>query len=340
MNSSTIQYNVDLHAIHTFGFHVKSHAYVQITTEADLISIAQHPLFASLPHLVLGGGSNIVFTEDYPGLILHMCNKGITLMHEDNAYFYVKVAAGERWHDFVMWSIAHSMGGLENLALIPGTVGAAPIQNIGAYGAEVKDTLQQLSYVDMTTGQSKQLTKKECHFAYRDSIFKHALKDNAVVTDVTFALPKQWQPNVHYGDVQKTLGDLPLTPENIANAVIAIRRHKLPDPAVIGNAGSFFKNPIVTRDVFLKIHQQYPNLVHYEQSNGDVKLAAGWLIDQCGWKGKRVGNVGVYDKQALILVNYGDATGKEIADLARHIQSDVAERFGVTLLPEPVFVGK
>lgn len=340
MNSPTIQYDVDLHDIHTFGFHVHSRAYVKINHEADLIAVLHEPLFTTLPHLVLGGGSNIVFIHDYPGLILHMCNKGITLMHEDNAFFYVKVAAGERWHDFVMWSIAHGMGGLENLALIPGTVGAAPIQNIGAYGAEVKDTLHRLSYLDLITGELKQLDKKECHFSYRDSIFKHALKDNAVVVDVTFALPKQWQPNVHYGDVQKTLGDLPLTSQNIANAVITIRRHKLPDPAVIGNAGSFFKNPIVSQEQFLKIHQQYPNIVHYEQTNGDVKLAAGWLIDQCGWKGRRVGKVGVYDKQALILVNYGEATGQDIALLAHQIQADVASRFGVHLLPEPVFVGE
>lgn len=338
MNSPTIQFKHDLHDVHTFGFHVKSHAYVQLHDVADVVAITQSSSFQTLPHLVLGGGSNIVFTQDYRGIILHMCNQGMTLTHEDNAYFYVKVAAGEKWHDLVMWTIAHGMGGLENLALIPGTVGAAPIQNIGAYGAEVKDMLHHLSYWDIETHQIKTLSRDECLFAYRDSIFKHALKDKAIVLEVTFALPKQWQPNVHYGDVQKMLGDLPMTPANIAHAVIHIRQHKLPNPADLGNAGSFFKNPIISRVLFQQIKQHFPHIVHYDQPNGDVKLAAGWLIDQCGWKGKRVGRVGVYDKQALILVNYGMATGQDIVQLAKDIQADVMVRFGVNLEPEPIYV--
>jgi UDP-N-acetylmuramate dehydrogenase len=290
---------------------------------------------------VLGGGSNILLTRDFSGLVLHVGIKGIEIVGEDTDATYVRAAAGENWHQFVQWTLAHGLGGLENLSLIPGSVGAAPIQNIGAYGIEIKDLFHSLTLFDFETGEQTVLDKAECMFGYRDSVFKHRLRDRAVVLDVTFALPKQWQPNLRYADVTNELAARSITQptaQDISAAVIAIRTRKLPDPAVIGNAGSFFKNPVVTpmqRDALL---QRYPQMVNYAQPDGSVKLAAGWLIDQCGWKGKTAGAAGVYENQALVLVNRGGASGAEIAQLAAAIQADVAQRFDVQLEPEPIFL--
>lgn len=338
MTLPTIFHQFSLAHANTFGLAVNARLYAQITSVEDLSAIQQNAAYTQLSRLILGGGSNIVFAKDVDGIVLHMQNKGIIVEKEDDHAVYVRAAAGENWHQFVQWTIAQGFGGLENLSLIPGTVGAAPIQNIGAYGAEVKDHLYSLTYFDWETGQVNTLYKKDCQFAYRNSIFKHALRDHAIVLSVTFALPKQWQPNVHYGDVMKQLQDQPLTAHNIAQAVITIRQNKLPDPAQIGNAGSFFKNPVITQEQFTQLIQQYPNMSHYDQLDGRVKLAAGWLIDQCGWKGKRLGNVGVYDKQALIIVNWGNAVGQEIVHLAQLIQTDVQTKFGIQLEPEPLFI--
>jgi UDP-N-acetylmuramate dehydrogenase len=294
-----------------------------------------------MPRLILGGGSNILLSDDFPGVVLHMCLTGIEIVHEDAAATYVRAAAGENWHAFVQWTLAHDLWGLENLSLIPGSVGAAPIQNIGAYGVEVKDYFHELSAFDFDTGEVFVLNKADCEFAYRDSVFKRRLKDRAAILDVTFRLPKQWQPNMHYADVERELAQRGLaspTAKDISNAVIAIRTRKLPDPSVIGNAGSFFKNPIVSAAQRAALLQQYPQLVSYAQPHGSYKLAAGWLIDQCGWKGKSIGHAGVYEKQALVLVNRGGATGAEVMQLAEAIRADVNARFGVMLEPEPVFV--
>lgn len=337
----SIQHDFPLQALNTFGIDAKAHAYLQVTSPEILRAVREEAGLARLPRLVLGGGSNLLLTRDFPGLVLHMCTKGIEIVGEDEGNVYVKAAAGENWHRFVQWTLQQGFGGLENLSLIPGNVGAAPIQNIGAYGVEVKDRFHALTAFDFNTGKIFVLDKDACRFGYRDSVFKHERRDCSVILDVTFALPKSWQPNVQYADVVQELnarGVQQPTAQDIADAVIAIRTRKLPDPAKIGNAGSFFKNPIVSQEQRDALLERYPQLVSYPQADGSFKLAAGWLIDQGGWKGKAIGAAGVYDKQALVLINRGGATGEEIASLARAIQDDVLSKFGVMLEPEPVFI--
>ena len=336
-----IQYDFSLRSHNTFGVDGRAYAYLQVRSEDMLQAIKNTPSLARLPRLVLGGGSNILLTKDFPGLVLHMCNTGIDLAGADDTATYIRAAAGESWHGLVQWTLAHGLGGLENLSLIPGSVGAAPIQNIGAYGIEVKDYLHSLRAFDFDTGETLTLNKDECEFAYRDSIFKHRLRDRAVILDATFALPKAWRANMHYADVAQELallGRATPTAQEISAAVVAIRTRKLPDPSVIGNAGSFFKNPLVSGEKRSALYAEYPHLVSYAQPDGMFKLAAGWLIDQCGWKGKNLGHAGVYEKQALVLVNRGGASGQEIAQLAAAIQRDVELRFGVMLEPEPIFI--
>jgi UDP-N-acetylmuramate dehydrogenase len=339
--SLPIQRDFSLRAFNTFGVAAHAYAYLAVTSADMLSAVRDDAELAALPRLVLGGGSNILLTRDFPGLVLHMQLKGIELLGEDNEAWYVRAAAGENWHEFVQWTLDRGFGGLENLSLIPGSVGASPIQNIGAYGIEIKNRFHALTLFDFVTGETRVLDKAACAFAYRDSIFKHALRDRAVVLDVSFALPKKWEANVRYADLMQELAvrkiDHP-TARQISDAVIAIRTRKLPNPAVIGNAGSFFKNPVVTTQQRDALLAHYPQLVSYPQPDGSVKLAAGWLIDQCGWKGRSAGAAGVYEKQALVLVNRGGASGGEIAQLAAAIQQDVAQRFGVRLEPEPVFL--
>jgi UDP-N-acetylmuramate dehydrogenase len=336
-----IQYDVSLQRYNTFGVDANARAYLQVTSVDALRAVRKESTLAALPRLVLGGGSNLVLAHDFPGLVLHMRTGGIDVVGDDANAVYVKAAAGENWLGFVQWTLQHGFCGLENLSLIPGSVGAAPIQNIGAYGVEVKDRFHSLTAFDFETGETFVLDHRACAFGYRDSIFKHALRDRAVILDVTFALPKQWQPNLQYADVAQEIaarGIASPSAMDIGEAVIAIRTRKLPDPAVIGNAGSFFKNPLVSsaqRNALLALH---PKLVSYAQPDGQFKLAAGWLIDQCGWKGRSMGAAGVYEKQALVLVNRGGASGAEIVRLAETIQADVMSRFGVVLEPEPVFI--
>ena len=336
-----VQRDFSLRHLNTFGIDARAHAYVPVSDVDVLLAVCHDAQLSLLPRLVLGGGSNLLLTQDFPGLVLHLRSSGMQITGEDDAFVYVKAAAGENWHGFVQWTLNLGLGGLENLSLIPGSVGTAPIQNIGAYGVEVKDRFHCLTAFDFSTMQTRILDNAACRFGYRDSVFKQALSGRVAVLDVTFALPKQWQPDMQYADVRQELSQRGIatpTARDIADAVIAIRTRKLPDPAVIGNAGSFFKNPIVTaaqRNVLLA---QYPQLVSYAQPDGSYKLAAGWLIDQCGWKGKSLGAAGVYDKQALVLVNLGGASGREIVALAQAIQADVYSRFGVQLEPEPVFI--
>lgn len=339
--SLPVQHHYSLRQLNTFGVAASAQAYLPVTDAAQLEQVRQDATLAALPRLVLGGGSNILLTRDFPGLVLHMGIKGIEIVGEDETATYVRAAAGENWHQFVLWTLEHGLGGLENLSLIPGSVGAAPIQNIGAYGIEIKDRFHALTLFDFATGKQRVLDKAACRFAYRDSVFKHELRDRAVVLDVTFALPKQWQPNVRYADVAQELTARSITeptPQDISTAVIAIRTRKLPDPAIIGNAGSFFKNPVVTPAQRDSLLQRYPQMVNYAQPDGSVKLAAGWLIDQCGWKGRTAGAAGVYENQALVLINRGGASGADIAQLAAAIQADVAQRFDVQLEPEPIFL--
>jgi UDP-N-acetylmuramate dehydrogenase len=309
MNSHLpVQYNFSLQSHNTFGIGASAHAYLSIVSVDALIALRDIFQLSNLPRLVLGGGSNVLFTGDFSGLVLHMCTKGIEITGEDQDATYVRAAAGENWHQFVQWTLQHGLGGLENLSLIPGSVGAAPIQNIGAYGVEIKDCFHALTAFDFATGETFVLNKQACEFGYRDSVFKHRLRDRVVILDVTFALPKNWQPNIRYADVAQELSerglDMP-TAQDISDVVIAIRTRKLPDPAKIGNAGSFFKNPVVSKSLQESLLERYPQMVSYAQPDGNFKLAAGWLIDQCGWKGKRLGAAGVYQNQALVLVNHG-----------------------------------
>lgn len=336
-----VQHDFSLRALNTFGIDALAHRYLPVDGVDTLRAVRASAELSALPRLVLGGGSNLLLTRDYPGLVLHMRSSGIAVVDEDEQFTYVRAAAGENWHRFVQWTLERGLGGLENLSLIPGSVGAAPIQNIGAYGIEIKDRFYQLTAFDFSTGETLTLDKEACRFGYRDSIFKHALRDKVVVLDVTFALPKQWTANIHYADVNQALeaaGVKSPSARDIADAVIAIRTRKLPDPAKIGNAGSFFKNPIVSTEQCNALAASHANLVSYPQDDGSYKLAAGWLIDQCGWKGKSLGAAGVYEKQALVLVNRGGASGAEVAQLAKAIQDDVQQKFGVKLEPEPVFI--
>jgi len=325
----------------TFGINAIAKRYVTISSLEMLQKISASPDFARFPRLVLGGGSNIVLTRDFPGLVLHVGMTGIVIAGEDEGAVYVRAAAGEKWHQLVLWTLAHGLDGLENLSLIPGSVGAAPIQNIGAYGAELKDFFHSATVFDFETATVSTMDKAACAFGYRDSIFKQSLQGRAVILDVTLALPKQWLPNLGYAELRQEVAARNLerpTAKDISEAVIAIRTRKLPDPAVIGNAGSFFKNPVVPAAQRHVLLERYPQLVSYLQPDGSYKLAAGWLIDQCGWKGRNLGAAGVYEKQALVLVNRGGASGQEVLKLAQKIQDDVLARFGVRIEPEPVFV--
>jgi UDP-N-acetylmuramate dehydrogenase len=335
----TVVENRSLTELNTFGLPARAHRFVDVDDWQVLQAVRADEALAQLPRLVLGGGSNILLKGDFPGLVVHMVNRGTRVSGETAEVVLVTAAAGENWHEFVCWTLANDLPGLENLSLIPGSVGAAPIQNIGAYGVEVKDLFHSLRMFDMHTGQVFGLTREDCDFAYRDSIFKHALRDRAVILDVTFALPRAWQARLAYAELAAELKEMAQpTPQQVADAVIAVRRRKLPDPAKVGNAGSFFKNPVVSAERRDALAAAFPGLPSYAQPDGSYKLAAGWLIDQCGWKGKSIGPAGVYEKQALVLVNRGGATGSDILALARAIHEDVFKRYGVMLEPEPVLV--
>lgn len=341
----TLQQDVSLQGLNSFGIDARASYFLRIDELDQLRALwgrmQTDVALASLPRLVIGGGSNIILSDQLPHLVLQMAIMGRTLLIETAEHFIVRAGAGENWHEFVQWTLEQGYGGLENLSLIPGTVGASPIQNIGAYGVEMQDCFHSLTVFDFVTGTLRTFQKQECAFAYRDSIFKSGEQNRFVIVDVSFALAKAWQPRLSYGDVAKYLQDREIiepTPHDVSQAIIAIRQSKLPDPAVIGNAGSFFKNPIVSAELRNQILQRYPNCVSYPQASGSFKLAAGWLIEQCGWKGRRFKTVGVYEKQALVLVNLGGATGADIRALAEEIQADVRKKFAVELEVEPVFV--
>ena len=358
-----VEKNVPLQAFNTFHIVAKAHALVRIASEADLRALLAEPAWSAAPKFVLGGGSNIVLTGDVKPLVLKVEVQGRRLVQETAKVFILEAGAGENWHDFVAWTLAQGYPGLENLALIPGTVGAAPVQNLGAYGVELQDRFDSLDAVDLDSGQLFTLNAAQCAFGYRDSVFKHGaaagaspvagghplvgLQNRALILRVRFALPKPWKPVLGYADIEKKMAEqhcASATPQQIFDWVCEIRRAKLPDPQVIGNAGSFFKNPMVTPEQCADIIARDPKVVHYQLTDGTVKLAAGWLIDSCGWRGKSVGQAGVYEKQALVLVNRGGvsdglgATGGEVMTLARAIQTSVYERFGIRLEIEPVVV--
>jgi UDP-N-acetylmuramate dehydrogenase len=330
-----------LQPLNTFGIAARARRYLRVEDPVQLAMLAADPVLAAQPRLVLGGGSNLLLTKDVDALVLHMALTGKEIAGEEGGRVLVRARAGENWHGFVQWTIEQGLGGLENLSLIPGTVGASPIQNIGAYGLEVKDVFCSLTAFDFAAGAMRTMDAAACRFGYRDSVFKHPEGRELAVLDVTFALPRDWAPNLRYAELARELegqGIVDPSPRQVSDAVVAIRRRKLPDPAEIGNAGSFFKNPIVTGAHCAQLLQAWPDLVHHVQPDGSEKLAAGWLIDRCGWKGRSLGRAGVYPKQALVLVNNGGASGAEVLALARAIQHDVREKFGVELEPEPVMV--
>ncbi|WP_043704907.1 UDP-N-acetylmuramate dehydrogenase [Leptothrix cholodnii] len=334
-----IEHGVSLQSFNTFGLPAVAQTLVRIRGEADVRRLVDHPRLGRAPKFVLGGGSNVVLTRDVDAVVLKVEVPGLRVVDTRADAVIVEAGAGESWHGLVAWTIGQGLGGLENLALIPGTVGAAPVQNIGAYGLELADRFESLDYVDLVSGRLLTIDRATCRFGYRDSVFKQALADKCVITRVRLRLPRPWRPVLDYIDLQRRMADSGIGdpgPQQIFDWVVEVRRAKLPDPAVIGNAGSFFKNPIVTPEQCRDIIGRDPHLVHYPMDDGNFKLAAGWLIDACGWKGKTVGGAGVYEKQALVLVNRGGARGAEVMTLARAIQESVYGRFGIRLEPEPV----
>ena len=348
-----VERNVPLQPLNTFGIAARADTLVRVRGEDDVRDLLRHALLDQAPKLILGGGSNVVLTGDVKGVVLKVEVPGRRVVRETDRHVIVEAGAGENWHDLVTWTLDQGLPGLENLALIPGTVGASPVQNIGAYGLELQDRFDSLDAIDFTTGDVFTLNAAQCGFGYRDSVFKHpaaqvgdfGLAGRSLILRVRFALPKDWQPVLGYLDIERRMqeeGVAHPTARQLYDWIVAIRSAKLPDPAVIGNAGSFFKNPTVTPEQCADIIGRDPKVVHYPMPDGSVKLAAGWLIDACGWKGKHVGNAAVYEKQALVLVNRGGrenpATGGEVMTLARAIQESVYGRFGIRLEPEPVIL--
>ena len=327
-----IRKQVQLKAFNTFGIEAKASQFLQIEDDLILKSIYDEGYFQK-PFFVLGGGSNVLFTQDYSGLIVRVANKGIQHFIEGN-HVYVTAAAGEIWNDLVWYCIKHDFPGLENMALIPGTVGASPIQNIGAYGQELMHIFYSCTAFDTQTGEFVTFSNKDCDFSYRDSIFKKQYKGRFIICRVTYKLALHGQINTSYGAIEAELNangiDNPNI-KNVAEAVSKIRVEKLPDPSTVGNAGSFFKNPIIPKNQFLELQNQFPQIVHYPVNEEFVKLAAGWLIEQCGWKGKQVGEVAVWKNQALVLTNLGNATGEDIFKISSRIVDDVYEKFTVKL---------
>jgi UDP-N-acetylmuramate dehydrogenase len=343
--SLAIEHGVSLRELNTFGLPAVAHTLVRIRDDADVRRVLGDPTIGRAPKLILGGGSNLILTRDPQPVVLRVEVTGRRLVEQRDDAWIVEVGGGERWHDVVAWTLAQGWPGLENLALIPGTVGAAPVQNIGAYGVELKDRFESLDAVDLVTGRSVTLGAGACNFGYRDSVFKQTgfggLAGKSLITRVRLRLPRPWQPVIGYLDLERKIAETGIAdpdPRTIFDWVCAIRRAKLPDPAEVGNAGSFFKNPVVSPEQCRDIIARDPHIVHYPIDGGRFKLAAGWLIDACGWKGKTIGRAGVYEKQALVLVNRGGASGAEVVTLARAIQESVYGRFGIRLEPEPVVV--
>ena len=330
--------NAPLQGLNTFGIDVRARYFAEVPDATSLEELRRHPVFRDQRKLILGGGSNILFTRDFDGLVLHNRLSGIRVVAESDDHVLLEAASGERWHDLVMHCLDHNWGGLENLSLIPGTTGAAPIQNIGAYGVEIRQVLEAVDGINLENGQHQRLTPAECQFGYRESVFKRSLREKFFISSITLRLTKKnHRLETQYGAIRELLSQKKITtptPRDVSDAVIAIRRSKLPDPAVIGNAGSFFKNPTVTASVAELLRKAYPTIPSYPTENQDVKIPAGWLIEQCGWKGKREGRVGVHPQQALVLVNYGGGKGEEILSLAEQIQASVKHKFSVALTTE------
>jgi UDP-N-acetylmuramate dehydrogenase len=329
--------NYPLKKLNTFRLDVTAKLFTDIVSENEVRTAIFADEFKKTQKFILGGGSNILFTKNVEGLCLRNCIKGITVVKESKTDAYVKAGGGVIWHDLVLYAIANNLGGIENLSLIPGTVGAAPMQNIGAYGVELKETFHEVEFIEMAAGVKRVYGIDQCQFGYRDSIFKRDLKGKVFITNVTLRLSKKPKFNTSYGAIEEELKAMQvkdLSIKAISDAVINIRRRKLPDPAVIGNAGSFFKNPTIPKKEFDALKKTHKGIVGYPVENKgepQVKLAAGWLIEQCGWKGLKEGHVGMHKDQALVLVNYGKATGQELYEFAQKVQASVVEKFGIHL---------
>jgi len=328
-----IQENVSLKNFNTFGIDVSARYFVEIGHEDELVELFMDPQWLQMERLVLGGGSNMLFVNDFDGLVIRMNIRGIEHRINHNEVF-VEAGAGEVWNDLVNFCVAREYAGIENLSLIPGSVGASPIQNIGAYGVELKDVFYSCQAFEIATGTFKKFTNEDCRFGYRDSIFKNELKEKYIITSVKFKLSLIPNLNLKYGAIEQELTNRGITNptiKDISQVVSHIRVSKLPDPSTIGNAGSFFKNPVITADQFEQVRSKFPEVVNYPAGNDLVKLAAGWLIEQCGWKGKVVGHTGTWKNQALVLVNHGEATGEEVYSFSSQIIDSVYRKFGVLL---------
>ncbi len=328
--------NYDLTPFNTFGVPARAKYFTQVETQEEFLSLIKTGEFQNNPRLILGGGSNVLFTKDFEGLVILNKLKGMNIISETDQTVTLRVMGGVVWHDLVLFAVSHEYWGIENLSLIPGTVGAAPMQNIGAYGAELRDTLESVVTIELATGEAKVFQNKDCHFGYRDSIFKNEVKGKYFITSIILKLSKIEQKNISYRALEehftktntepKTIGD-------ISNAVTEIRESKLPNPKVLGNAGSFFKNIFIDEEELRELQQSYPDIPNFREGD-QIKIPAGWFIEACGYKGKRVGNVGMHDKQALVLVNYSGATGLEIKAFAAEVIASVNQKFGLILTPE------
>lgn len=336
-----VQKDVQLKPFNTFGIEATAKYFIEVSSIDQLQEILQSPDYQSTERLILGGGSNMLLTKDFDGLVIKIAIKGFEVVNENEDNIWIKAGAGLVWHDLVMQCVNQNYAGMENLSLIPGTVGAAPMQNIGAYGIEIKEVFEELQALEIATGEIKNFDKAMCNFGYRESIFKHEAKGKYIILNVTFKLSKKPTFHVEYGAIKDTLaemGVIEMSIKAISDAVIQIRQSKLPNPAEIGNAGSFFKNPEILKSQFEALKAQFPTIPSYPVSETTTKVPAGWLIEQAGWKGQRFGNVGVHAKQALVLVNYGGGKGEEIKDLSQKIQASVKEKFGIQLSAEVNFI--
>lgn len=331
-----IENNFSLKKYNTFGIEAKANQFVAVHSLNELKFILEN--HKTDTKFILGGGSNMLLTQDINALVIHIDLKGKRIIKEDADFVWVESQAGEAWHEFVLWTIDQNFGGLENMSLIPGNVGTTPVQNIGAYGTEIKDTFVSCDAMNISTQEMKTFVNNECKFGYRESIFKNEVKDQYVITSVVYKLTKHnHKINISYGDITKELEkNNVVTPtlKDVSNAVIAIRQSKLPDPKELGNSGSFFKNPIISKDAFEKVHALHTDMPHYVISKTEVKVPAGWLIEQAGFKGKRFGDAGIHKNQALVLVNYGNATGQEILNVSKDIQNTVLNKFGIAIEAE------
>ena len=326
--------NYPLLKLNTFGVDVKAKYFTSINTINELIEVTKTNVFKDLELLILGGGSNILFTKDFDGLVILNNIKGKEIIEQNQQSIFLKIGAGENWHELVMYCVDNGWGGIENLSLIPGNTGTAPMQNIGAYGVEIKETFVELEALEISSGKIVKFNNSDCEFGYRESVFKNKMKNQYIILNITLELKKNPVLNINYGDVKAILESQNIKNpaiKEVSNAIISIRQSKLPDPKKIGNSGSFFKNPIVSLNLLELIKKKYPNVVNYEINENEFKIAAGWLIERAGWKGKKFNNYGIHEKQALVLVNYGLANGMEIFELSEKIILDIKDKFGIKL---------